>query len=88
MRELGADVLGWNTQRLVIESREGRDGHDRQALFEVLRNCPDVRYEHQMPHSEPALWVAGAIAWCYGAGDVWRQRVSPLVTAVRDVGQV
>jgi hypothetical protein len=66
---------------LVIESRQGRDQADRQALLATLRaQRLDLRYEHMPPHADPLLWAANAIAWCASAGGVWRERLAPLVT--------
>jgi hypothetical protein len=87
MQRLGFELVGWSAERLVIESREGRDEQDRRALFRVLREHPAVHYEHQTPNTEPGLWIADAIAWCYGAGGLWRKRVTPMITGVHDVGQ-
>lgn len=87
MKRLAVDSLGWDVEQIVIESREGRDEHDRRALFAELRSEPTFRYGHQTPDQEPALWIADAVAWCYGAGGLWRQRVSPIISTVRDVGQ-
>lgn len=87
MQQLGSELVGWGAERLVIESREGRDGQDRRALFQVLRTHPEVQYEHQTPNMEPALWIADAITWCYGAGGIWRQRVRPMLTVAHDIGQ-
>lgn len=87
MRRLGADTLGWDLDRIVIESREGRDEQDRRVLFAILHNEPRVQYKHRTPAQEPMLWIADAVAWCYGGGGLWRQRANPMISKVWDVGQ-
>jgi hypothetical protein len=41
-----------------------------------------LTYEHVLPHEEPLLWLADAVAWCYGAGPRWRPRVESPITRV------
>jgi len=45
-----------------------------------------VTYEHLVAREDPGLWFADALAWAYGAGGRWRDRVMPVIDAVRDVG--
>jgi len=82
---LAGDLAMLRGERIVIESREGRDEHDRRALYAALRGNP-VTYEHLVASEDPGLRFADALAWAYGAGGRWRDRVMPVIDAVRDVG--
>ncbi|MEV6875539.1 hypothetical protein [Amycolatopsis sp. NPDC051128] len=80
---LAQDLLGLRAHRLVLDTREHRDGHDRQTLQVALGFQPsktELTYEHVDSTAEPLLWISDAVAWCYGAGGDWRRRANPLVT--------
>ncbi|KOV75514.1 hypothetical protein [Nocardia sp. NRRL S-836] len=32
-------------------------------------------HEHCRSTNEELLWIADVVAWCYGSGDEWRERV-------------
>lgn len=49
--------------------------HDRRVAHELV-------YEHLRPHEDPALAIADAIAWCFGAGNEWRRRIMPVIEEV------
>lgn len=85
MSKLATDLTELRGERLIIESREGRDDQDRRVLYEVLHSTAVV-YEHFAAHEDPGLWLADALAWSYGAGGQWRERVRNLVDQVHDVG--
>ena len=51
---------------------------DRRTLFGVLRDEPTVRYEHQTPGAEPAVWIA-AVGW---RGSHFAATVSPVIPQV------
>lgn len=79
-------LLQYNVNRLIIESRQGRDHRDRQVLIEQLRHTgAAIAYEHMPPHHEPLLWVADALAWCSSAGGTWRRRIDPLVAIDQNI---
>lgn len=87
-RRMVTPLLERCVTRLVIESREGRDHLDRQALLGELRGRPAAfGYDHMPPHGDPLLWVADAVAWCSSAGGVWRARIEPLVVLTQDISQ-
>jgi hypothetical protein len=78
--------------RLVLESRDHHGNQsDRRIIRATLAICgrfPDLAYEHRYAHEEPALWVPDAIAWCYGAGGLWRRRIEPIVEKTLDLGAI
>lgn len=83
---LTGDLTKINASRLAIESRgEPLDRADRLAIARSSPSGSVMTYEHLLPHEEPILWLADAIAWCYGAGIRWRPRVDPLITRVVQV---
>ncbi|MBM7786230.1 hypothetical protein [Tenggerimyces flavus] len=78
MASLAGDLVEAGAQRLVLDTRAGRDRHDQLTLRRRLGAHPsqtNVTYEHVDSRHEPLIWVADAIGWCYGAGGEWRQRV-------------
>ena len=80
-------LLNRGVQRLIIESRQGRDQRDRQVLVEELGRLDrpqPLRYMHLPPHGDPLLWVADALAWSHSAGGAWRARIAD-ITAAEDV---
>jgi hypothetical protein len=81
------DLAATGLRRLVLDTRSQDGNHaDRRIIRAALLDTngePDtVSYVHMRSHEEPALWIADAIAWCYGAGGDWRRRVEPIVEAV------
>ena len=65
LRRMVNPLLDRGVQRLIIESRQGRDQRDRQVLIEELRRLArpqPSRYVHLPPHGDPLLWVANALA--------------------------
>lgn len=80
IEDLGRSLLAAGTERLIIESREGRDGQDRSVLAEVLRGSRrPFLYEHAPPSQYERLWLADAVAWSFSAGGTWRETVVPIV---------
>ncbi|ANZ37509.1 hypothetical protein BBK82_17075 [Lentzea guizhouensis] len=74
--------------RLAIESCAHQDVRDRQTLAAVLEKVDDpFTYEHLRPAEDPLLWASDALAWCFGAGGDWRQRVQPMLDAVVKLDQ-
>ena len=83
---LARDLLGLQAHRLVLDTREHRDSHDRQTLQLALGHRPsktELIYEHVDSKAEPLLWISDAVAWCFG-GD-WRRRAEPLMAGVGKV---
>ncbi len=85
------DLATAGLRRLVLDTRSQDGNHSdrriiRAALQEVDGEPDTVTYVHMRSHEEPALWIADAIAWCYGAGGDWRRRVEPIVEAVIRIG--
>lgn len=86
-RRMVNPLLDRGVQRLIIESRQGRDQRDRQVLIEELRRLArpqPFRYVHLPPHGDPLLWVADALAWSHSARGAWRARIAD-TTAAEDV---
>lgn len=82
LRAAVVDLLKLDARRLVLDSREGRDHHDRRVLREALGPRPSstgLTYLHQDSTQEPLLWIADVLGWCYNAGGDWRRRVAPAV---------
>jgi hypothetical protein len=80
--QLVTDAIADGVQRLVIESREGRDQADRHVIFAALQRAEapaELTYEHMRPHEEPLLWIADAVAWAYGTSGDWHRRVGPMI---------
>jgi len=74
---------GWSST-----PRNVRDAHDERTLRTALSPHPSASrlvYEHVDSTSEPLLWIADIVAWCFGAGREWRKRVDPIVSTVVDV---
>jgi hypothetical protein len=74
LHRLAVDLLKRGATRLVLESREGRDHHDRSVLRSVLGPATPMAYEHMRKHEEPLLWLADGFAWAEGRGGVWAER--------------
>ncbi|WP_410639332.1 DUF3800 domain-containing protein [Amycolatopsis sp. lyj-346] len=85
---LAEHLLGLQAHRLVLDSRNHRDGHDRQTLQRALGFRPsktELTYEHVDSTAEPLLWVSDAVAWCFGAGGDWRRRACPVIAECFDL---
>jgi hypothetical protein len=82
------DLIDRGAHRLVIDTRRAQDIHDERTLRRVLGPQPSASklvYEHVDSTTESLLWIADAVAWCYGAGGDWRLRVKAVTTAIIDV---
>ncbi|KFU83318.1 hypothetical protein SAMN04489729_3833 [Amycolatopsis lurida] len=80
-----ADLLAKNAHRLVLDSRDHRDLHDRRTMQKALGHRPsktELTYEHLNSTAEPLLWISDAVGWCFGAGGTWRRRASRLIDSV------
>lgn len=88
LSQLVADLLDLGARRLVLDSREVRDEHDqltiRPAQGSHARDTGLV-YEHLVSTQEMLLWIADAVAWCYGAGGDWLRWVWPILAKVVDI---
>ncbi len=76
------DLLDLRAHRLVLDTRDHRDVHDHRTLWHALGARPSntrLTYEHLDSTLEPILWVSDAVAWCFGAGGGWADRVAPLI---------
>jgi hypothetical protein len=85
VRQLAEDLADRQAHRLVIDSRQERDKLDKRTIRTVLlhhAHGADLVYEHVESPQECLLWIADAVAWCYGAGGHWRRRVDPVITNV------
>ncbi|MCO5293481.1 MAG: hypothetical protein M9882_01050 [Homoserinimonas sp.] len=77
---------------IAIREGEERDDSIVQADRRQLRMSLEARglreqihYDHERAQDEPLLWPADAVAWSYGRGGIWRQRVSGLIARIRDL---
>ncbi len=80
-----ADLLAKNAHRLVLDSRDHRDVHDRRTLQQALGYRPsktELTYEHLNSTAEPLLWISDAVGWCFGAGGHWRRKAVRLIDAI------
>lgn len=88
LHRLVQDLLVRQAHRMVIDSRKQDDIHDERTLRRVLGPHPSgslLVYEHVDSTTESLLWIADAMAWCYGAGREWRKRVDPVIATVVDL---
>lgn len=88
LSHLVADLMDLGGGRLVLDSREVRDEHDRLTIrIAQGRQARDTGlvYEHVSSTQESLLWVADAVAWCVGAGGDWQRRVQTVLAKVVDV---
>jgi hypothetical protein len=89
LTELVRDAVALQAGRVVIESRGlAGDRTDRATIHRFLapRETPGFSYEHLCPHDDPALAIADAVAWAYGAGGDWRRRIGPVIAKVAELG--
>jgi len=73
---------------LVLELDTSVEKYDRQDLYEHSRNLrmhASFRYELLPRHTEPGLWVADAVAWCFARGGSWRRQLGATLVSVRDI---
>lgn len=87
LQALLTDLKGHETY-LTIEQDDGLVRYDNQWLIEATRltgQRDTLRYEHQRAGVEPLLAIPDIAAWCWTKGGEWRQRVDPVVVAVRTV---
>ncbi|MEV6903738.1 hypothetical protein [Amycolatopsis sp. NPDC051372] len=84
LRQMAEDLLAVGAHRLVLDTRNERDAHDHRTLWQTLGSRPsktELTYEHLDSTLEPILWISDAVAWCFGAGGGWAQRVAGLIDA-------
>lgn len=85
---LTVDLVKSGARRMVLDSREVRNQHDRTTIKHTLAGLgytPAITYEHMEGPSEPLLWLADGVAWCWGAKGQWRKAISPLITGVTEL---
>lgn len=88
LERLVADSAGRGVELLVLEQDDSVLASDRKAVYTYVRKagCSDtLRYTHRRAQQESLLAIPDAVAWCWAKGGDWRQRVRPLVSAVRAV---
>ncbi|MFD9704999.1 hypothetical protein [Lentzea sp. NPDC059081] len=88
LESLVADLLKVGAHRLVLDSRDQRDRLDARTIHAALGpGAPSFHlvYEHRRSSSEELLWIADVVAWCYGSGGEWRERVLPVVESIVDL---
>jgi hypothetical protein len=66
--------------RVVSETREGQDHADRVTLARLVGGPTERRlsYVHAVRPTEPGLWIADAVGWCFGRGGEFRRRVQAI----------
>jgi hypothetical protein len=88
LRRLVDNLLARRAGRLVIDSRQDRDAHDRHTLYDATEKwlqVPELVYEHMSSNRDELLWIADVAAWCYRTGGDWRDRIRPIVTTKCEV---
>jgi len=76
-----------NAPAVILELDTSVERYDRQDLFEHCRHIgmdESFRYDLRPRHSEPGLWVADAVAWCFARGGPWRRQIGSLLVAVQE----
>lgn len=87
------DLIMRDAQLMVLDSRNSWDGndrdfHDRSTLQRILDKQPrggHLVFQHVDSTAEALLWLADVVAWCWGAGGAWRQKIGPVVTETASV---
>lgn len=84
---LANDLVTEKVTRLILEEIDGFEQRDDAVLYPVLREHSrlDIALERMLPHEEPLLAVADALAWAYGAGAEWRGHVDSMLVKVEQV---
>jgi hypothetical protein len=88
VRWLVEGLLKAGAHRLVLDSRAQRDVHDLLTIrtsFGHVALSTNLVYEHCRSSNEELLWIADFVAWCYGSGGEWRERVMPVVESIVDL---
>lgn len=83
------DLAAADAARLVVERDDSLVVADRRVLEARVRVAGvdgRLRYDHLPPRSEPLLWAADAVAWCWVHHGTWRSAVQPLVRRVITLG--
>lgn len=82
------DLATVNAQRLVIEQDDSLIAADQADLWSAVHSAgaaSTLTYEHVPPRTEPLLWVADAVVWCWTRDRRWRDRVGAVVTETVEV---
>ncbi|MGW6934306.1 DUF3800 domain-containing protein [Lentzea sp. NPDC054927] len=85
LARLVTDLLDVDAHRMVLDSRDQRDRHDALTIRTSLGHdalSTNLVYEHCRSTNEELLWIADVVAWCYGSGGEWRERVMPVVESI------
>lgn len=87
LERLFADLVDLDARKLIIEQDESPVEHDRRWLFAARKALgAEIEYDHLRAHEECLLWIADAVAWCWTAKGVWRERARRFVVAEIQVG--
>lgn len=81
-RALVPQLVALGVVELTIERMNGGEARDRRDIRTALLAAGGesaLAYQHTDPADEPMLWVADAIAWCAGAGSLWRARIASIL---------
>ncbi len=82
LERLVTDLAVAGAHRLVLEQDDSLLASDRRILRAAVHAAgvaDELVYEHLPPRSEPLLWIADAVAWCWTHGSTWQERVRPIV---------
>lgn len=88
LERLVADCAAAGAHRLVLEQDDSLLTSDRRTLRAAVHQAgvvDELVYEHLPPRSEPLLWIADAVAWCWTHGSTWQERVRPIVGEVHQL---
>ncbi|VXC49936.1 hypothetical protein [Aeromicrobium sp. 9AM] len=83
------DVSRLGVTHIVLERDDSIVKFDRRILFREIAaqglGPSAIQYSHERSRDEPLLWISDAIAWSYGRGGEWRDRIDPLCTSIKVV---
>lgn len=80
LKQLVRHLVSAGGERLVLDSRPGRDQADSRTIARVLRTtdvADELTWAYLDSSSDPLIWVSDCVGWAHGAGAAW-QRLAPV----------
>jgi hypothetical protein len=88
LHRLVLDLVAVGAQRLILDSRPGRDTMDNRTIRDALAKSTAIQdrlsWDHLDSVSDPLIWISDVVGWAYGAGGDWLRRVAPILVDVVD----
>jgi hypothetical protein len=83
---LCSDLIDNNISQLVLDGGESKQNQrDRTTLQQALFKLDStIQYRHSEFAKDACLWAADMVAWAFGAGGEWRQRIRPVIVLIRN----